>query len=337
MKKVKKNKCLICKKPATNKFCSNKCVGIFNTGENNPAKREDVRKKISKNLIGKNKGRIPWNKGVSRSIETINKIKKKLKGFKHTKETKEKMSINSGYRYTSIGKKRDPQIFKRISETKRKRRYEYHKHHIDNNNTNNKKENILKVTNDFHNRIHNSAYKYIIEHRLLEKYFDWFKEKFKVKFDVDNDGYKRLINKKFITVCVSGYFDPVHNGHTRLFNNAKNIGNKLIVILNNDHQAKLKKGYSFMNQIKRKEVLKSFRDVDEVIISYDKDETVCKTLKKIKPTIFANGGDRKADNIPEYKLCEELGIEMKFNIGKGGKIASSSEMVEKSKKHEKRS
>jgi len=50
-------------------------------------------------------------------------------------------------------------------------------------------------------------------------------------------------------------------------------------------------------------------------------------LLKIKPDIFANGGDRFADNIPEFKLCNDLGIKMVFNIGRGGKIRSSSELL----------
>jgi D-beta-D-heptose 7-phosphate kinase/D-beta-D-heptose 1-phosphate adenosyltransferase len=55
-------------------------------------------------------------------------------------------------------------------------------------------------------------------------------------------------------------------------------------------------------------------------------------LKHIKPDIFANGGDRKADNIPEYTLCQKLGIKMVFNVGHGGKIQSSSELVQKAVK-----
>ena len=58
----------------------------------------------------------------------------------------------------------------------------------------------------------------------------------------------------------------------------------------------------------------------------DDDGTVCTTLRHIKPVIFANGGDRGDTNTPEVQVCQELGIEMLWNVG-GGKIQSSSELV----------
>ena len=132
------------------------------------------------------------------------------------------------------------------------------------------------------------------------------------------------------TVAVSGGFDPIHIGHVRLINSAKELGDKLIVIINNDNWLKKKKGYSFMKEEDRVEIIKNLKAVDEVILTSHEENTedmsVCVELKKIKPTIFANGGDRKQDNIPEYKLCEEIGITMIFNVG-GEKLRSSSELV----------
>ena len=88
-----------------------------------------------------------------------------------------------------------------------------------------------------------------------------------------------------------------------------------------------------MSDKERKEVIEALECVDEVIISKHpknaKDISVCKELLKIKPHIFANGGDRFADNIPEFKLCNDLAIKMVFNVGKGGKIRSSSELLKK--------
>jgi len=145
---------------------------------------------------------------------------------------------------------------------------------------------------------------------------------------------------KPIVVAVSGGFDPVHIGHVRMFNEAKKLGDKLIVILNNDNWLKKKKGYSFMPEKERKEVIENFRAVDQVVITghkpNDSDVSVCTELRKIKPTIFANGGDRKADNIPEYRVCDELGIKMGFNIGRGGKVQSSSWLIEKANKAKKK-
>ena len=131
-------------------------------------------------------------------------------------------------------------------------------------------------------------------------------------------------------VTISGGFDPIHIGHVRLINSAKELGDKLIVIVNNDNWLKKKKGYFFMKQEDRVEIIKNLKAVDEVILTKhkenDEDISVCETLREIKPDVFANGGDRKQDNIPEYKLCEELGIKMIFNVG-GEKLRSSSDLV----------
>ncbi len=139
---------------------------------------------------------------------------------------------------------------------------------------------------------------------------------------------KKITKKNKKVVAVSGGFDPLHIGHIRLFQEAKKLGDKLIVILNNDNWLKSKKGYFFMPENERKEIIESIDCVDEVIITEhklnSKDRSVCSELKKIKPHIFANGGDRYKDNIPEVETCNEIGCEMVFNVGFGGKIQSSS-------------
>lgn len=152
--------------------------------------------------------------------------------------------------------------------------------------------------------------------------------------------------KKKTVVAVSGGFDPVHFGHVRLFKDAKSLGDELIVILNNDNWLEKKKGFAFMPEKERKEVIESIRYVDRVIITeHGKnpiDMSVCRELEKIKPDIFANGGDRNrkdADNKssslnPEQILCQKLGIKMAFDIGKGGKVQSSSWLIDKFLKRE---
>jgi D-beta-D-heptose 7-phosphate kinase/D-beta-D-heptose 1-phosphate adenosyltransferase len=86
-----------------------------------------------------------------------------------------------------------------------------------------------------------------------------------------------------------------------------------------------------MSEQDRKEIIESFKFVDRVLITSHepntKDISVCRELELLKPNIFANGGDRKEDNIPEYELCKRLGIEMVFGVGKKGKIRSSSDLV----------
>jgi len=139
-------------------------------------------------------------------------------------------------------------------------------------------------------------------------------------------------------VAVSGGFDPLHIGHVRLFEAAKKLGDKLVVIINNDNWIELKKGKAFMPDYERKELIEALRVVDEVYltkhIKKTEDMSVCDALRDIKPDIFANGGDRKEDNIPEVDVCKEINCEMVFNVGKGGKVQSSSWLIEKSKSNE---
>jgi len=141
--------------------------------------------------------------------------------------------------------------------------------------------------------------------------------------------------KKQIVVAVSGGFDPLHAGHVRLFKDAKKLGDKLFIILNNDNWLMYKKGFVFMKEKERKEIIESLSSVDKVVLtshsSNSKDISICKELKKIKPDIFANGGDRTKKNIPEVATCKKINCKMVFNIGHGGKIQSSSDLVKKQK------
>ena len=143
------------------------------------------------------------------------------------------------------------------------------------------------------------------------------------------------------TVAVSGGFDPLHIGHIELMEEAKSLGDKLIVIVNNDNWLSLKKGQPFMPEAERKAIIEALRCVDEVVLTShtekDTDMSVCRELEKIKPDIFANGGDRKPDGdpVPEVEVCKKLGIEMVYNVGKSGKIQSSSWLIKKAKENSK--
>ena len=133
-------------------------------------------------------------------------------------------------------------------------------------------------------------------------------------------------------IAVSGGFDPIHIGHIRYIQEARALGGRLVVILNNDHWLMKKKGYVFMPQEERKEILQAIHGVDEVVLTEHEegtdDRSVCATLRKIRPHIFVNGGDRNHGNIPEVSVCEEIGCTMLFNIGHGGKVQSSSWLVD---------
>ena len=132
-------------------------------------------------------------------------------------------------------------------------------------------------------------------------------------------------------VCVSGYFDPIHVGHIEYFKKSKEIGDKLMVIVNNDEQATLKKGKPFMPADERIQLIKELRCVDIVVKSIDTDRTVCKTLETVepKPDYFCNGGDQNNNTIPEGEVCNKRNIELRD--GFGDKIQSSSWLIKGSK------
>lgn len=132
-------------------------------------------------------------------------------------------------------------------------------------------------------------------------------------------------------VAVSGGFDPLHFAHCEMIQEAGEIA-QVVVILNTDEWLIRKKGYAFMSFEERKYILECQKNVVLVVKADDTDDTVCRTLEKIRPDIFANGGDRKDINTPEVALCQALGIETLWNVG-GEKKQSSSELVAKAKKH----
>lgn len=138
---------------------------------------------------------------------------------------------------------------------------------------------------------------------------------------------KRVHKKK---VMVSGGFDPLHKGHIRMIQEAKKLGDSLTVVINNDNWLIKKKGYFFLPQDERKEIISALTGVDEVYITKHpknpSDMSVLEALKKIKPDIFAQGGDRKPNNMPSVEMiyCKNNNCTMVYNIGKGGKVQSSS-------------
>jgi D-beta-D-heptose 7-phosphate kinase/D-beta-D-heptose 1-phosphate adenosyltransferase len=133
------------------------------------------------------------------------------------------------------------------------------------------------------------------------------------------------MSKKLTSVAVSGYFDPIHVGHLEFLELAKKLGDNLIVIINNNLQAELKKGSTFMDEKDRMEIVAALRCVDEVFLSIDTDKSVCKSLERIKPDIFANGGDRSLDEIPETAIMKKYNIKMVDGLG--SKIRSSSDLT----------
>lgn len=136
----------------------------------------------------------------------------------------------------------------------------------------------------------------------------------------------------------SGYFNPIHPGHIECFRLSKCLtgAEHLCVIVNNDHQAYMKRGIkSFQMEIDRIKIVESIKWVDNVILSFDVDSTVCKTLEYviryyrtnpiINEIVFTKGGDRFSGNTPEKLVCDAYGI--RLIDGLGAKTHNSSDYI----------
>jgi len=136
----------------------------------------------------------------------------------------------------------------------------------------------------------------------------------------------------------SVYANPLHPGHLECFELSKNISDELIVIVNNDHQAKLKRGTeSFQDENFRIRIVEALKPVDKVILAIDKDSSVCATLDKVinelkkrkdvSEIIFTKGGDRFANEIPERTVLKKYDV--KIVDGLGAKTHNSSSYVKR--------
>ena len=130
-------------------------------------------------------------------------------------------------------------------------------------------------------------------------------------------------------IIVSGYFNPLHKGHIELFHKAKEYGDELFVIVNNDYQRDLKGTKEFMNEDERMLIIEELLITDKVFLSIDRDSSVVSSLQKIFNEFgdkyhlyFGNGGDQKNDTIEEFSICKKLGIDLIDSLG--DKVQSSS-------------
>lgn len=127
-------------------------------------------------------------------------------------------------------------------------------------------------------------------------------------------------------------FDPLHSGHIAMFKEAAKMGD-LIVALNSDEWLERKKGKPFMTFKERVAVIKELKCVKSVIRFDDSDGTAKNAIidtmvaYPMSDIVFANGGDRNSDNVPEQKVCEEYDIEIKFGVGGDNKKQSSSALL----------
>jgi cytidyltransferase-like protein len=129
-------------------------------------------------------------------------------------------------------------------------------------------------------------------------------------------------------VCTSGGFDPLHPGHASCIIESKKYGDTLVVVVNGDSFLQRKKGKAFMDLQTRCHVVSCVRNVDYVIpFEIENDQTVCEALRRIRPQVFTKGGDRMDyTNIPEWQVCQDLGIELVSQVGRP-KLWSSSDFL----------
>lgn len=132
-------------------------------------------------------------------------------------------------------------------------------------------------------------------------------------------------------ILVTGGFDPVHSGHIAYFNAARELGDKLVVGVNSDAWLTRKKGRPFMPWNERATIVAAMNVVDRVIDFNDDDGTAIDAIRKAKEIfpnheiVFANGGDRTKDNIPEMVFDD---VEFVFGVGGENKANSSSWILE---------
>lgn len=138
---------------------------------------------------------------------------------------------------------------------------------------------------------------------------------------------------KPITVAVSGGFDPLNGlGHLTHIQDARKLGDRLVVILSRDDQLIAKKnkpdGTFYPGIVDRMAIIRELQSVDEVVVNIDRDGSCGESLKMVRPQIFAKGGDRGPDNMPENELaiCREMGCKIVYNVG-ALKETSSSELA----------
>jgi len=126
-------------------------------------------------------------------------------------------------------------------------------------------------------------------------------------------------------VVSSGGFDPLHPGHASNLLEAKALGDTLVVVVNGDAFLRAKKGKPFQDLTTRCQIVSFVRGVDLVVpFEIENDQTVCEALRQIRPHVFAKGGDRAAPHlVPEWGICQELGIEIVYGVGRAKAWSSS--------------
>ena len=128
-------------------------------------------------------------------------------------------------------------------------------------------------------------------------------------------------------VLITGGFDPIHSGHIDYIRAAKKLGEYLVVGVNSDAWLERKKGRAFMPLRERGTIVSNIVGVDQVIVFDDSNGSACDAICQVRKQfpddriIFANGGDRTADNIPEMTIVDN---NLEFCFGVGGEFKKNS-------------
>lgn len=129
---------------------------------------------------------------------------------------------------------------------------------------------------------------------------------------------------------VSGGFDPIHEGHIAMIKASAERSDGVIVLLNSDDWLCRKKGKNFMSFATRRIICENLKGIIGVLDFDDTDNSARKGIEKARELypdaelIFANGGDRTKDNIPEQEICRICNISLEFGVGGDNKSNSSS-------------
>lgn len=126
-------------------------------------------------------------------------------------------------------------------------------------------------------------------------------------------------------VATSGGFDPIHPGHISSLQASAEFGDVVVAIVNGDAFLRAKKGKPFQDLETRCLIVSAVRGVDYVVpFEIDADPTVREALRRLRPDVFTKGGDRAdARTIPEWDVCQELGIEVVTGVGADKRWSSS--------------
>lgn len=140
--------------------------------------------------------------------------------------------------------------------------------------------------------------------------------------------------KHYDIMILSGGFDPLHVGHIRMIQHARDMAALVVVGVNSDEWLVREHGRVLMEFSERCEIVASIRGVTSAVGFDDADNTavsLLQTVCRLSPgakIAFGNGGDRTSTNVPEVEICKELGVDLVWGVG-GDQVESSSGVIER--------